>query len=207
MPSNVVIYTDGACSGNPGPGGWAAVLIASGKRRCLQGSAPHTTNNRMELVAALEALRALIRPCSVTLRSDSQYLRDGMTRWLSRWKQNGFKTRGGEPVKNGDLWLELDQLASRHSVSWEWVRGHAGDFNNELCDSLAKEALENRTMQPYPGSRLRGETPPQPTRAEPRTIVLPDGRSQEVEAKVYDPAWAVGSSRQVHGRKGNKLRN
>lgn len=182
------------------------MLVYGNARRAFRGSAPYTTNNRMELVAALEALRALKRTCSVTLHSDSKYLRDGMTRWLPQWKHNGFKTRGGEPVKNADLWLALDELACRHSVTWKWVRGHSGDPNNELCDWLARDALENPSSGGYPGARLPGDPLPQPARVEFRTITFADGASHDVEIKVYDPAWAVGATRQVHGRKRNKLR-
>jgi ribonuclease HI len=138
----VTIYTDGACRKNPGPGGWAAVLIYQGKQKTLAGSAPSTTNNRMELTAAIEALNALKRPCAVELYTDSEYVQKGIHTWLPRWKKRGFRTADGGPVKNQDLWEKLDQAANRHEVAWKWVRGHAGNQFNELCDQLAKEALE-----------------------------------------------------------------
>lgn len=207
MPiQRVTIHTDGACSKNPGPGGWAAMLAFGDHRRAIQGSAAHTTSNRMELVAALEGLRSLSRRCAVDLYTDSLYLRNGMTRWLPRWKANGFKTRAHEPVKNEDLWRGLDEQSDRHNITWHWVRGHTGNRDNELCDSLAKEALEGRSRAPYSATRLPGESPVAPARLEKRHLTLPDGSSREVEVKVYDAAWAVGASRQVHGRKGNKLR-
>ncbi|HWP57050.1 MAG TPA: ribonuclease HI [Candidatus Acidoferrales bacterium] len=138
----VTIYTDGACRGNPGPGGWGAVLIYGAHRKELSGSAPKTTNNRMELTAAIEALSALKRPCTVELFTDSEYLKKGIQSWLARWKKRGFRTVEGGPVKNQDLWVKLDELASRHKVHWHWVRGHAGNALNELCDYLARKALE-----------------------------------------------------------------
>jgi ribonuclease HI len=137
----VTIYTDGACLGNPGPGGWAALLI-DGDRVCERsGYEPRTTNNRMELRAAVEALRALDEPREVDLHTDSQYLRTGMAEWLARWKRNGWRTADKKPVKNTDLWQELDALAHRHVVHWHWVRGHAGHPENERCDLLANEAI------------------------------------------------------------------
>ena len=139
----VTIFTDGACRTNPGPGGWAAVLIYRGRQRALSGSAPNTTNNRMELMAAIEALNALKRPCAVELFTDSEYLQKGIRSWLPRWKNRGFLTIDGQPVKNQDLWQQLEQAASRHKVEWKWVRGHAGNQINELCDRLAKEAIKN----------------------------------------------------------------
>ena len=138
----VTIFTDGACRTNPGPGGWAAVLIYQGRQRVLSGSAPSTTNNRMELMAAIEALNALKRRCAVELFTDSEYLKKGIQSWLPRWKSRGFRTIDGQPVKNQDLWQQLEQAASRHEVEWKWVRGHAGNRMNELCDQLAKGALE-----------------------------------------------------------------
>jgi ribonuclease HI len=139
----VTIFTDGACRTNPGPGGWAAVLIYQGRQKELSGSAPSTTNNRMELIAAIEALSALKRRCAVELFTDSEYLKKGIQNWLPRWKSRSFRTIDGQPVKNQDLWEQLDQAASRHEVEWNWVRGHAGNEMNELCDRLAKEALES----------------------------------------------------------------
>jgi ribonuclease HI len=139
----VTIFTDGACRTNPGPGGWAAVLIYQGRQKELSGSAPSTTNNRMELIAAIEALSALKRRCAVELFTDSEYLKKGIQNWLPRWKSRSFRTIDGQPVKNQDLWEQLDQAASRHEVEWNWVRGHAGNEMNELCDRLAKQALES----------------------------------------------------------------
>ncbi len=138
----VHIWTDGACKGNPGPGGWGAVLRYGRHERRLKGGEPHTTNNRMELMAAIQALEALKRPCRVELTTDSQYLRDGITRWLKNWRRRGWRTASGGVVKNQDLWERLDQAASRHDVHWHWVRGHAGHRENELADRLANEAVE-----------------------------------------------------------------
>ena len=135
------IFTDGACSGNPGPGGWGAILRCRGQEKCLKGGAAHTTNNRMELTAAIEALRALKRPCRVDLYTDSRYLRDGITSWLARWKANGWKTAAKKPVKNADLWRALDDALARHEVRWHWVRGHAGHDENERADRLANEGM------------------------------------------------------------------
>jgi ribonuclease HI len=137
----VTIYTDGACVGNPGPGGWAALLVIDGERREISGYEPDTTNNRMELRAALEALRALPERCEVDLHTDSQYLRDGMTSWLANWERNGWRTSNRTPVKNADLWRALVSAAGEHTVRWHWVRGHAGHPENELCDFLANEAI------------------------------------------------------------------
>jgi len=137
----VTIYTDGACLGNPGPGGWAALLVADGEAREISGYEPQTTNNRMELRAAVEALRALEDGTEVDLHTDSQYLRNGMNEWLARWKRNGWRTADKKPVKNTDLWEELDALARRHVVRWHWLRGHAGHPENERCDALANEAI------------------------------------------------------------------
>jgi ribonuclease HI len=137
----LTIYTDGACLGNPGPGGWAALLVEDGRVRELSGYEPRTTNNRMELRAAVEALRALDEPSEVDLHTDSQYVRTGMAEWLARWKRNGWRTADKKPVKNMDLWQELDAQAHRHVVRWHWVRGHAGHVENERCDLLANEAI------------------------------------------------------------------
>jgi ribonuclease HI len=140
----VTIFTDGACRKNPGPGSWASVLIYQGRQRVLSGSAPITTNNRMELMmAAIEGLNALKRSCAVELFIDSEYLKKGIQTWLPQWKKRGFRTIDGQPVKNQDLWQKLEQAASRHNVEWNWIRGHAGNRMNELCDRLAKEALKN----------------------------------------------------------------
>ena len=139
---SVAIYTDGACSGNPGPGGWGAVLLSGGHRREISGASARTTNNRMELTAAIRALEALTRPSAVDLYTDSTYVKDGITRWLANWKAKGWRTASKTPVKNRDLWEALDALASRHDVSWHWVRGHAGNAENERADTLAREALK-----------------------------------------------------------------
>lgn len=145
-PIEIFAYTDGACSGNPGPGGWGALLIARRgdavlKERALKGGEAATTNNRMELTAAAEALEALERPSPVTVVTDSAYLRDGVTKWIFGWKRNGWKTADKKPVKNEDLWRRLDAAAGRHRVVWEWVKGHAGHPENERADQLAREGM------------------------------------------------------------------
>lgn len=137
----VAIFTDGACKGNPGPGGWGAILRAGGKKRELNGAEPHTTNNRMELQAAISALNALIRPCSVDLTTDSVYVRDGISKWVHGWQKNGWKTADKKPVKNDDLWQALLAAARPHVVRWHWVKGHAGHAENERADTLANEAI------------------------------------------------------------------
>ncbi len=138
----VEIYTDGACSGNPGPGGWGAVLrYGSHERELHGGEAPETTNNRMELTAAIEALDALTRPSTVVLHTDSTYVRGGITSWLAGWKRNGWRTADKKPVKNADLWQRLDTAAARHDVEWRWVKGHAGDPGNERADQLANVGM------------------------------------------------------------------
>ena len=139
---SVAIYTDGACRGNPGPGGWGAVLLYGGHRREISGAAPRTTNNRMELTAAIRALEALTRPSQVTLYTDSTYLKDGITRWLPNWKARGWRTAAKAPVKNRDLWEALDALTGSHDVSWHWVKAHAGNTENERADTLARAALK-----------------------------------------------------------------
>jgi ribonuclease HI len=141
MTPDVVIYTDGACSGNPGPGGWGAILTAGAHERELCGGERHTTNNRMEITAAIKALEALKRPCRVELHTDSQYLRQGITEWLAGWKARGWKTAAKAPVKNEDLWRELDAARARHHVDWRWVKGHAGHPMNERADALARKGL------------------------------------------------------------------
>ena len=138
----VLIYTDGACSGNPGPGGWGAVLISGGHERELSGGDPATTNNRMELMAAIMALEALKRPCKVDLHTDSQYVRQGILEWIAGWKARGWKTADKKPVKNEDLWRRLDTARARHEVSWHWVKGHAGHPLNERADGLARAAIK-----------------------------------------------------------------
>jgi ribonuclease HI len=139
---HVTIHTDGGCSGNPGPGGWAAVLEYSTHRRELSGGDRHTTNNRMELTAAIEALRALKEPCLVEFYTDSQYLRRGITEWIAQWKQRNWQTSARQPVKNDDLWRQLDALTKPHKIDWRWVKGHAGHDGNERCDQLAREAID-----------------------------------------------------------------
>lgn len=143
----ITIYTDGACRGNPGPGGWGAVLEAGKHRKTLCGGELETTNNRMELMAAIEALSALKRPSAVDLYTDSVYVRDGITRWLPSWKQRGWRTAAKKPVKNQDLWQRLDTLAAGHEVAWHWVKGHAGHPGNEAADALANEGLEQALEQ------------------------------------------------------------
>jgi ribonuclease HI len=138
----VEIYTDGACRGNPGPGGWGALLRYRGHERHIKGSAAATTNNRMELSAAIEALRALTRRSRVHLHTDSQYVKNGITQWLPGWKKRGWKTAGRTPVKNVDLWQQLDDACGGHDVQWFWVRGHSGHVENELADSLANAAID-----------------------------------------------------------------
>lgn len=137
----VIIYSDGACSGNPGPGGWGAVLIYGDKRRELSGGEAETTNNRMELRAATEALLALKRPVTAELHTDSQYVRKGITEWIGKWKANGWKTADKKPVKNADLWAKLDEARQRHKISWHWVKGHAGEVENERADELARQGM------------------------------------------------------------------
>lgn len=141
MTPQVLIYTDGACSGNPGPGGWGAVLISKGHEKELSGGDPATTNNRMELMAAIAALEALTKPCQVDLHTDSQYLRQGITEWIAGWKARGWKTADKKPVKNEDLWKRLDLARARHEVRWHWVKGHAGHPLNERADGLARSAI------------------------------------------------------------------
>jgi ribonuclease HI len=138
----VIIHTDGGSRGNPGPGGWGAILEWNGHRRELKGGEAHTTNNRMELLAAIVALETLKRPCVVQLHTDSQYLRQGITEWINRWKRNGWRTADRKPVKNADLWQRLDAATARHKISWHWVRGHSGHDLNERADQLANEAMD-----------------------------------------------------------------
>jgi ribonuclease HI len=138
----VTIYTDGACRGNPGPGGWGVLMIAGNTRKTLSGSESNTTNNRMELTAAIEALRALSRPVDVALYTDSKYVCDGFRDWLPNWKRRGWKTADRKPVKNVDLWEALDAAAQPHRIAWHWVKGHAGDPGNEEADALASAAID-----------------------------------------------------------------
>jgi ribonuclease HI len=137
----VVIYTDGACSGNPGPGGWGAILLYGDKRKELKGGELATTNNRMELMAAIQALETLNRPCKVEVHTDSQYVQKGIHEWIHGWKRRGWRTADGKPVKNDDLWKRLDAARLRHEVDWRWVKGHAGHELNERADQLAREGL------------------------------------------------------------------
>ena len=136
-----MIHTDGACSGNPGPGGWGAVLQYNGTVKELKGGAPLTTNNQMELTAAIEALSALKRACAVELHTDSQYVKDGLTKWIHGWKKNGWRSAAKKPVKNAELWMALDEAVKRHTIDWRWVKGHAGDEMNERADRLANEGM------------------------------------------------------------------
>jgi len=139
---SIEIFTDGACSGNPGPGGWGALLRFKGREKELCGGEPATTNNRMEMLAAIMALEALKRPSLVDLHTDSTYLRDGITKWIHGWKRNGWKTAAKKPVKNVDLWQELEQALAPHDVTWHWVKGHSGHPENERADELARQGLE-----------------------------------------------------------------
>ena len=151
----VIIHTDGACSGNPGPGGWGAILEFNGRTKELFGGVPDTTNNRMELTAAIESLRALKSPCRVEIHTDSEYLQNGITKWIHGWRKNGWKTAARKPVKNADLWQALTELIAKHQVSWHWVRGHSGHDLNERADELAREG-----MAPYLKRKRRGVNPP-----------------------------------------------
>lgn len=137
----VEIYTDGACSGNPGPGGWGAVLRVGTREKELHGGDPRTTNNRMELTAVIEALSALTRPVQAHVYTDSQYVQKGISEWIHAWKRRGWRTAGGQPVKNVDLWQALDALAARHQIAWHWVKGHAGHAENERADALARRGI------------------------------------------------------------------
>lgn len=142
MTEVVVIHTDGACRGNPGPGGWGAILSYDGHEKCLSGAERETTNNRMELIAAIAGLEALKRRCRVRLVTDSQYVKNGITQWLANWKRNNWRTAARSPVKNADLWKRLDAAAARHDIEWEWVRGHSGHPENERADALARSAID-----------------------------------------------------------------
>ena len=142
VSAKVVIYTDGACRGNPGPGGWGVVMSSRGQNKTLQGYAPDTTNNRMELIAVIEGLRALKRPCKIELNTDSKYVLQGINDWVHNWKRNGWKTAARKPVKNVDLWQQLDDESQRHEIDWRWVKGHSGIAGNEQADQLANEAID-----------------------------------------------------------------
>ena len=141
--TEVTLYTDGACRGNPGPGGWGVLLRAKGQEREICGGALSTTNYRMELMAAIEGLQALTRPCSVAVYTDSEYLRKGIGEWLPRWKATGWRTAARKPVKNEDLWRRLEEAAARHQVEWHWVKGHSGHAENERADALANRGLDD----------------------------------------------------------------
>ena len=142
MTGEVSIWTDGACSGNPGPGGWGAILCFEGREKELFGGEAVTTNNRMELTAAIKALEALKRPCVVHLHTDSDYLKSGITSWIANWKRNGWRTAGKKPVKNAELWQRLDAAAQRHQIDWLWVKGHSDDVMNERADALARKGIK-----------------------------------------------------------------
>ena len=138
----VVIYTDGACKGNPGPGGWGALLLSGGHEKEIFGGEPHTTNNRMELIAVIRALQTLTRACPVAIHTDSQYVKNGIETWIHGWRRNGWKTADRKPVKNADLWRELAALAAQHEVTWHWVRGHADNEGNIRADALANKGVD-----------------------------------------------------------------
>ena len=145
---HVIIFTDGACSGNPGPGGWGAVLIFGEREKEICGGEPATTNNRMELMAAIQALEALTRPCKVELHTDSTYVQKGISEWIHNWKARGWKTAAKDPVKNADLWMRLDTARLRHEVHWRWVKGHAGHELNERADELARRGMKDTLGEP-----------------------------------------------------------
>lgn len=140
---NIEIFTDGACKGNPGPGGWGALLRYNGHEKSLYGGETDTTNNRMELTAAIEALKALKEPCRVDLTTDSQYVRQGITEWIENWKKRNWRTAAKQPVKNVDLWQALDEQIAKHHVAWHWVKGHSGHRENEIADELANKGIES----------------------------------------------------------------
>lgn len=146
-PNTLQIYTDGACKGNPGIGGWGVLLRYGEHEKTLKGAQAHTTNNRMELTAAIEALRAIKRPCTITLTTDSNYVKNGITQWLSNWKKNGWKTAQKKPVQNADLWQTLDALAQQYDIDWQWVKGHSGHPGNEMADQLANQAIRELQAQ------------------------------------------------------------
>ena len=142
MNKSIEIFTDGACRGNPGPGGWGALLRYGGRERELSGAAAQTTNNRMELTAAIKALEALTEPCRISLTTDSSYVKNGIMQWIGDWKRRGWRTAAKRPVKNQDLWQRLDELALRHEIEWRWVKGHSGHAENERVDALANKAID-----------------------------------------------------------------
>jgi ribonuclease HI len=147
MTFSVMIHTDGACRGNPGPGGWGVLFAYKGSTKELYGGDPETTNNRMELMAAIQALETLTKPCSVILNTDSKYVLQGITEWMINWKKRGWKTASRQPVKNEDLWRRLDAAIQRHEVSWQWVKGHSGDKGNERADALANKGIDSLNAQ------------------------------------------------------------
>ncbi len=170
---NVTIHSDGACQGNPGPGGWAAVLVSGPHRREIKGGALATTNNRMEIQAALEALKALNQPCEIELFTDSRYLVDGISRWVAGWKKRGWITQQKEPVKNVDLWRELDAQTAKHKVSWRWLKGHAGHRENERCDTLAVLEIEQLRRAHGPADLKRALTAFAASQKPRKTELLP----------------------------------
>ena len=143
--NEVTIYTDGACSGNPGKGGWGAILIYAKEKKYMSGSKQLTTNNQMELIATIEALKAILKPSNIALYTDSQYVKNGITSWIFNWKKNGWKTANKKPVANKDLWMELDKCVEFHSVNWFWIKGHSGNHYNEIADELAIKAMNERS--------------------------------------------------------------
>ena len=146
IESILKIYTDGACKGNPGPGGWGALLDYDGKIKEINGYSNETTNNMMELTAVIEALQQLNRTCQIVITTDSNYVKDGITDWIKKWKINGWKTANKKPVKNKELWVQLDQLVSQHTITWKWIKGHSGHPQNERADALANEAITNNII-------------------------------------------------------------
>ncbi len=175
-PNTVEVFTDGACQGNPGPGGWAAILRYRGIEKELSGAEPMTTNNRMEMIAAIMALDALKRPSSVRLATDSRYLKDGITGWIHRWKLNGWKTADKKPVKNADLWQRLESALERHRVSFDWVRGHAGHLENARADALAGQAIRDL---------LAAGAPPAPTLPRKGTAAEPSSPSRAASQQPH----------------------
>ena len=143
--NEVTIYTDGACSGNPGKGGWGAILIYAKEKKYMSGSKQLTTNNQMELTATIEALKAILKPSNIALYTDSQYVKNGITSWIFNWKKNGWKTANKKPVANKDLWIELEKYVDFHSVNWFWVKGHSGNHYNQIADKLAVKAMNERS--------------------------------------------------------------
>ena len=143
MGDIIEIYTDGACSGNPGKGGWGAIMLYREHKKEISGFAPNTTNNQMELMAVIESLKAIKKPAEITIHTDSKYVQDGITKWILNWKKNGWKTAKKQPVKNDQLWQELDLLAAKHKIVWKWVKGHSGNKYNDIADQLAVDAIKN----------------------------------------------------------------